>query len=195
MNKMLTTIALVLGLGYTGTAEAAKLGSYVNNEGNVILTLEGEINQGDAKGLQSIINKARWNNRSVIAIRLSSPGGNMMEGIHIADVVNDNKLATVVAKNAMCASACFLAFAAGHEKYASARSSIGVHGASESNGKESDNSRSATIIMAKILNMMHVPHRIIGEMVTTPPNQMIWLKMPDMREWDVVVTGLDQKGQ
>lgn len=195
MNKMLTTIALVLSLGYNGTAEAAKLGSYVNNEGNVILTLEGEINQGDAKGLQSIINKARWNNRSVIAIRLSSPGGNMMEGIHIADVVNDNKLATVVAKNAMCASACFLAFAAGHEKYASAHSSIGVHGASESNGKESDNSRSATIIMAKILNMMHVPHRIIGEMVTTPPNQMIWLKMPDMREWDVVVTGLDQKGQ
>ncbi len=193
MNKVLTALALVLGL--STSASAAKLDAYVNNEGKVVLTLEGEIKPGDSKSLQGMIDKAHWANREVIALRLNSPGGNMMEGIHIADVVNDNKLATVVVNNTMCASACFLAFAAGHEKYASAHSSLGVHGAAEANGKETAESQAATVIMAKILKMMHVPNRIIGEMVTTPPQDMVWLKMSDMQEWDVVVTGLPKKGR
>ena len=192
-RSTLTAMALVLGI--SGTAEAAKLGSFLNNEGKVVLTLEGEIKEGDSKGLQSMIDKAKSANREVIALRLNSPGGNMVEGIHIADVVNDNNLATVVVNNTWCASACFLAFAAGHGKYASARSSLGVHGAADQSGKETVDSRDATVVMAKILNMMHVPHRIIGEMVITPPDQMVWLKMEEMKEWDVVVTGLPKKGQ
>lgn len=192
-RNTLTALALVLGI--SGSAQAANLDGYINDEGKVVITLEGEIKIGDSQRIQDMIDKAHWANRDVIAIRLNSPGGNMMEGIHIADVVNDNKLATVVVNKSMCASACFLAFAAGHEKYASAYSSLGVHGASESNGKESPDSRQATMVMAKVLNMMHVPARIIGQMVITPPEQMVWLKLVDMKEWDVVVTGLPKKGR
>lgn len=192
-RSTLTAMALVLGI--SGSAHAANLNGFLNDEGKVVITLEGEIKPGDSKRIEDMINKAHWANREVIAIRLNSPGGNMMEGIHIADVVNDNKLSTVVVNKSMCASACFLAFAAGHGKYASAHSSIGVHGASEANGKESGDSRQATMIMAKVLNMMHVPARIIGEMVVTPPENMVWLKMEDMKDWDVVVTGLPKKGQ
>ena len=192
-RNTLTALALVLGMG--ASAHAANLDGYINDEGKVVITLEGEIKPGDSKRTEAMIQKAHWANRDVIAIRLNSPGGNMMEGIHIADVVNDNNLATVVVNKSMCASACFLAFAAGHEKYASAHSSLGVHGASEANGKESNDSRQATMVMAKVLNMMHVPARIIGEMVITPPEQMVWLSMKDMQDWDVVVTGLPKKGR
>lgn len=194
MNKFvptLTAVSLVLGLSVP--AQAAKIGSTTNGEGNIVLTLEGEIKEGDAKALQKLIDDAKWNNRTVVALRLNSPGGILMEGVHIADVVNDNNLATVVMHDTFCASACFLAFAAGHEKFASARSSLGVHGASEENGKESEGSRSVTIIMAKLLKMMHVPPSIIGKMVITAPNEMLWLKLEDLKEWDVKVTGLPKQ--
>lgn len=193
MNKMLTALALVLGL--TTSASAATIDGYLNDEGKVVLTLEGEIKPGDSKKMQDLIDQVHWKNREVIALRLSSPGGNMMEGVHIADIVNDNKLATVVVNNTFCASACFIAFAAGHEKYASAHSSLGVHGAANKDGKQDVDSMSATVVMAKILNMMHVPVSVIGKMVITPPEEMVWLKMEDMQQWDVHVTGLPKKGR
>jgi hypothetical protein len=96
--------------------------------------------------------------------------------------------------NTLCASACFIAFAAGKEKYASARSGLGVHGAANKDGKQDVESMGATIVMAKILNMMHVPPSVIGKMVITPPEEMVWLKMEDMKQWDVHVTGLPKKG-
>ncbi len=188
MNKMLTALALLIGL--STSASAATVDGFLNNEGKVVVTLEGEIKPGDAKKIQDIINMSRGKNRQVIAVRLNSPGGNLMEGVNIADIVNDNKLATVVMNNTMCASACFIAFAAGHEKWASARSSLGVHGAANKDGKQDADSMTATIVMAKILNMMHVPPSVIGKMVITPPEEMVWLKLPDMKEWDVHVTGM-----
>ena len=183
-----TTMALVLGLSFP--AQAAKIGQTTNGEGNIVLTLEGEIKEGDADALQKLIDKAKWDNHNVVALRLNSPGGVIMEGVKIADVVADNNLATVVMNHTYCASACFLAFAASKEKIASATSGLGVHGAAEENGKESEGARAATVIMAKLLNMMHVPPIIIGKMVVTPPNEMVWLKLEDLRDWNVKVTGM-----
>ena len=190
MNKFVSTLAMALVLGLSVPAQAAKIGTTTNGEGNIVLTLEGEIKEGDAKALQKLIDDAKWNNQTVVALRLNSPGGVILEGVNIADVVNDNNLATVVMNHTYCASACFLAFAAGHEKFASATSGLGVHGASEENGKESEGSRAATIIMAKLLKMMHVPPAIIGKMVITEPSEMVWLKLEDLKEWNVKVTGL-----
>jgi hypothetical protein len=50
-----------------------------------------------------------------------------------------------------------------------------VHGASDATGQESDQSKSATVQMAKIVKELGVPVDIIGRMVVTPPEQMVWL--------------------
>ncbi|NUJ78915.1 hypothetical protein HUN39_02490 [Methylocystis sp. FS] len=49
----------------------------------------------------------------------------------LADTIRTAKIATVVQNGASCASACFVAFAAGAEKYVSYQASVGVHGASD----------------------------------------------------------------
>ena len=86
-------------------------------------------------------------------------------------------MSTNVGQNATCASACFLIFAAGETKYAFVRARIGVHGASE-NGT---GSRRGTKAMAHIAEQLDVPESIIRRMVNTPPNDVTWLSLNDLR--------------
>jgi hypothetical protein len=92
---------------------------------------------------------------------------------------------TVVQDGAECSSACFVVFSAGVRKFASYGAAIGVHGASNDKGEESEGSMAATVEMAKSIKNMGVPPGIIGKMVVTPPDQMVWLKFDDLREMGV----------
>ncbi len=86
----------------------------------------------------------------------------MLEGVKLADAIRFAKIASVVPNGSTCTSACFVAFAAGAEKFASYSASVGVHGASDKNGQETDGSNSATVAMAKIVKELGVPADIIG---------------------------------
>ena len=126
--------------------------------------------------------------RLVSGVRLNSPGGSLAEGAKIADTIRYAKVATVVVNGATCASACFVAFAAGAEKYSSYSAAVGVHGASV-DGQENDSSRSATVAMAKVVKELGVPSSIIGQMVVTPPSQMVWLQPAELQSMGVTMTG------
>jgi hypothetical protein len=54
----------------------------------------------------------------VESVQLNSPGGRLAEGAKLAAVIKTAKLATYVSVGEVCASACFLAFAAGTSKVA-----------------------------------------------------------------------------
>jgi hypothetical protein len=112
-----------------------------------------------------------------------------LEGAKLADAIRFARMASVVPRGATCASACFLAFAAGAEKFASSSASIGVHGAADENGRETAGSDAATVAMARIVKELGVPADIIGRMVVTPPSQMIWLSPNDLRAMGTTLTG------
>jgi hypothetical protein len=85
----------------------------------------------------------------------------------------------------MCASACFLAFAAGEQKYAAPGAFIGVHKASDQGGAETKQSGAATAAMAQFARELGVPSSIITRMVTTPPTQIVWLEPRDLHAMGV----------
>jgi hypothetical protein len=163
--------------------------SYVSKEGKVIVILNGEIATGDADHLQQIIKTANDSGKIVSGIRLNSPGGNLLEGVKLADAIRFAKIASVVPNGSTCTSACFVAFAAGADKFASYSASIGVHGASDKNGQETEVSNSATVAMAKIVKELGVPVDIIGRMVVTPPDQIVWLTPNNLRAMGTTMTG------
>jgi len=70
--------------------------------------------------------------------------------VKLADAIRFGKVSTNVGKKAVCASACFLVFAAGSTKFASYGAQIGVHGASDIGGNETVQSNAATVSMAKV---------------------------------------------
>lgn len=171
------------------SAQAATFSISPASDRNVIVILRGEIGEGDADQLKRTIRRADNNGNTVVILRLNSPGGSVMEGVKLADVVRDEKIATSVIGAAKCASACFLVFAAGSEKFVSYTASVGVHGASDENGQETAQSSAATISMARIAQELGVPPSIIGKMVVTPPDEIVWLTPDDLRSMGTTMIG------
>ena len=190
-----TVVGLFLAVAFSGQAIAATVDHFTSKEGREVITLSSGIIAGDASQVANAIKEANAAGRLVSAVRLNSPGGSLDEGAKLADVVRYAKIATVVMNGTSCASACFIVFAAGSEKYASYSANVGVHGASV-NGQETEGSRAATIAMAKIVKELGVPPAIIGQMVVTPPNQIVWLQPADLQSMGVTMTGAPrQPGQ
>lgn len=183
-----TVVGLVLAVAFSGQAIAATVEHFTSKEGREVINLSGPIVSGDANQVANVIKEANVAGRLVSGLRLNSPGGSLDEGAKLADVVRYSKIATVVMNGTSCASACFIVFAAGNEKYASYSAGVGVHGAS-TNGQETEGSRAATIAMAKIVKELGVPPAIIGQMVVTPPDQIVWLQPADLQSMGVTLTG------
>lgn len=186
-------IAGVLAFGLAGVAAsaaaAASVTSTVSKEGNTVVSILGEIAEGDADALKLIIKSSNDEGRLVSGVRLNSPGGSLLEGVKLAEIIRYGKIATVVANGAHCASACFLVFAAGSPRFASYSASVGVHGASDEDGEETPEAGAATVSMARIAKNLGVPAPIIGKMVVTPPDQIIWLTPDDLRSMGATMTG------
>ena len=169
-------------------ASAATFSTTPTKDDDVVVTLSGEIVAGDADKLKSIIRRADHNGNTVAILRLDSPGGTILESVKLADIIRDAKIATSVVGAAKCASACFIVFAAGSEKFASYTALVGVHGASE-NGQETVESGAATVSMARIAKELGVPSSIIGKMVVTPPDEIVWLSPDDLRSMGTNMIG------
>jgi hypothetical protein len=170
-------------------AAAATLTDAATKDGKVIAVLAGDITEGDANKLKAMIKAANDGGRLVYAIRLNSIGGNLAEGVRLAEIIRQAKLVTSVTAGATCASACFIAFAAGSEKFASYSAAVGVHGASDKSGRETPTSTAATVAMGRIVKELGVPPAIIGKMVVTPPTEMVWLSPDDLRSMGATLTG------
>jgi hypothetical protein len=99
------------------------------------------------------------------------------------------KVATNVAGSATCASACFLVYAAGATKFANYTAQVGIHGASDKQGEETVASGAATVSMARAAKELGVPAAIIGRMVVTPPNEMVWLTPQDLQSMGTTMVG------
>jgi hypothetical protein len=185
-------------LGLVGSAvigiatNAAELSSIALVDDTAVIALNGDISVGNTDAIETLMRTVNEGGRLVSALRLDSNGGSLVEAIRLADLVRRAKLPTIVAAGARCASACFIVFAAGVEKFASYDAQIGVHGVSDKFGRETEQTDAATIAMARIVSRFGVPPSIIGQMVTTPAQEIAWLTPQDLREMGVVVTGQRQ---
>ncbi len=184
-------LRFILGavLTVTTSAHAATFKNIATKEGKTVIMLNGEIAEGDAGMLQAAIKSANDVGKFVSGIRLNSPGGNLLEGIKLAQVVQYAKVATNVASGATCASACFLVYAAGVTKFANYAAQVGVHGASDQQGEETIASSAATVSMARAAKELGVPPAIIGRMVVTPPTDMVWLSPQDLQSMGTTMVG------
>src|SRR5438552_11981569 len=130
MPRVYAALAILLMLSGS-IASAASLTTSKSKSGSFIVTLSGEISLGDSDLLKVRIRKANDSGVTVSLIRLDSPGGSLLEGVKLADMIRFGKITTAVVGTSKCASACFIVFSAGVEKFADYAASIGVHGASE----------------------------------------------------------------
>ncbi|MDB5616205.1 hypothetical protein [Tardiphaga sp.] len=170
-------------------AVAAEVKSSALKDGRIVVSIFGEIAAGDTEAFNAAVKVANDSGKLVTSIRLNSIGGNLVEGVRLAEAVRFGKIITNVGQNATCASACFLVFAAGEAKYANYTARIGVHGASDKSGEETVQSGAATVSMARVAKELGVPPAIIGRMVVTPPSEMVWLSPTDLQSMGTTMVG------
>ncbi|HKD30503.1 MAG TPA: hypothetical protein VKC66_31935, partial [Xanthobacteraceae bacterium] len=87
----------------------------------------------------------------------------MLEGARLAAVIQNAKIATVVASGATCASACFIAFVAGSQKFVSATASVGAPGAADRFGQDAAGETPAVVRLVKELGLLDA---IVEKMLT-----------------------------
>jgi hypothetical protein len=185
----LVVTTIVISCAIPSATSAATFKSVTTKDGGTIILLSGEILEGDTDTLKASIKTANDAGKLVSGVRLNSPGGNLLEGLKLADAVRFAKVATNVAGSATCASACFLVYAAGATKFANYTAQVGIHGASDKQGEETVASGAATVSMARAAKELGVPAAIIGRMVVTPPNEMVWLTPQDLQSMGTTMVG------
>jgi len=163
----------------------AVIESRASADGTVAISIAGEIVEGDAEALRLEIQTAQFANFSISEIQLNSIGGSLYEGTGLARVVRTASLNTRVAERNICASVCFLVFAAGSTKSVQNGARVGVHAATMASGAISIK---ATESMGRIAKLLGVPSEIIGRMVSTPASQMFWLNGANLALMGAVIT-------
>jgi hypothetical protein len=79
----------------------------------------GGIVSGDAAKLsQFVLDRNLTQGFDEYVVQFDSPGGSLIEGIEIGNIIRDARLETIVARGSQCASACALAFLGGTRRYA-----------------------------------------------------------------------------
>lgn len=57
---------------------------------------------------------------------------------------------------------------------------VGIHGAAEG-GVETDRATRATVVMARLDGSYGIPDAIVGRMVRTPPDRIVWLSPAEVQ--------------
>jgi hypothetical protein len=174
----LAGVALAMLAAAPQPARAMDFFTVKTPDGRLLLVAEGEIKEGDDRRLHDFVAALPAQTR-LFAIGLDSPGGNLREGVYLADSIHSTGLPTIVSSRGMCASACFLMFAAGSPRMAAINARIGVHSAS-SDGEDNGPAQAVTTLMARKAAELDVPPSIIGKMVTTGPGDITWLTQQDL---------------
>ena len=98
----------------------------INNQQEVIVEATGDIVPGDDAKLHNVVAHFPGTDK-IVALALSSNGGNIYAAKEIAETIKNTNLSTLIGNNGTCASACFMIFAAGKDKVLVGNGRVGVH--------------------------------------------------------------------
>ena len=147
----------------------------------VVLRLRGEVKQGDYLRLRSHFKRAH----TILGLDVSSYGGDLEEGLRIADLTRREKLTVYVSDE--CDSACADIFFAATKRYFGPNSKIGVHSISNDREFEDAESRLMTMKLARLWAKRGVPSSAIGKMVVTRPDEISYLDRGDLSALDASI--------
>ncbi len=157
-----------------------------NAENPETLNVYGTILPGDGKRFYDVMKAAYDRGQPYRTLRLNSGGGQVIAGTEIALLTHELGLTTGGGPEDNCASICVLIFAAGAYRMHSAEGAIGVHSAAtytsgpDGPGAETDSALALTAKLTRLYKQFGTPDSITGKMVTTPGDQITWLKTDEL---------------
>lgn len=191
--RLVFKLILIIVLLQEGTSSAGDIVPFANRDGTIGLYKEGRLENKDVVQLRYLLQTAAEQRQKITTLVLNSKGGDPNVGYALAIEVRKAGLNTYVREGETCASACFIPFAAGIERYASSNAHVGVHSVSEDDGRETKLAKASTTDMARFLKALGVLPHIIGLAVGTPPDDIAWLSQEDLKYMGVNVVAPSQE--
>lgn len=139
----------------------------------VIVT--GTIGTGDADAFKSFVRENAVEGGLVV---ISSPGGSVVEAMHIGRFIRRNDMQTMVPKDGECFSACFLAFVGGVSRSVNPSGHIGSHQFYWASGDVPDGLKATAItqeFLADIIDyllQLKIDVRSLTFIMRAPPEDM-----------------------
>jgi hypothetical protein len=200
--KLLPTQRLVLTIAVLIIATSSASGldfriHTVNSKKLNAVGADGKINKGDAQRLAQILRNLP--SKPNTAVYLSSPGGNLYEGMRLGLLFRRAKVKTVIEGGKSCASACALAFLGGRDNRgnrwmsSTTTSRLGIHAFRLADGTRSASTDRTQRIIADILEyarLVEAPAEILVKTFRTPSRDIYWLRTDELlrlgvRVWDM----------
>lgn len=162
------------------------------------LILEGEIAEGDSDTLMAFIYRDPLTFVRTSTITLNSPGGSVAEAIKLAVIVERSAFATIVEKNASCASSCVLIYVGGQMRMPSG--SVLVHRPYLSNSAAQSLSveetrqyqENAMTEVRRFLESRFVPRAIVDMMMTKSSVEAERLSVSDLKEIGLATASFEE---
>lgn len=114
--------SLILALALSSPAVAAEFSEGPARDGVAVVQMRGAIERGDYERFDRAVG-----GRTALILDMESPGGVVVEAVHIARRVRAGRFETSV-RRGLCASACAMIWVAGERKNFGAGARIGFHG-------------------------------------------------------------------
>ncbi len=117
---------------------------------------------------------------NVRVIYLDSLGGHIKAALDVADLITAHNLDTYVSH--MCASACTIAFLAGHRRTVSETAQLGFH---QAHGPTLSNEQS-NLLLQRVYQTYSLPTAFVAHILRTPP-QGLWIpNLAELRKAGIV---------
>ena len=156
-------------------AEAMTFSTVTRADGLRIVLAEGSVADGDAERLRVALRLADRDHAGFKVMALESPGGAIVEAFAMVDVMDREKVATVVRPGATCASACAqVLFLSGGHRTIEGDGRLGLHACHTA----ADRSRSVACneLIAQNAMARGTPYgSIMVFLHLTGPTQMRWV--------------------
>lgn len=143
-------------------------------EGKAGITISGPIQTGDARRLaRFILEMPERKDKLLLLLELNSPGGSVEEALKIAQLVDRGLVQTWVPRGAVCASACFIIWAAGQERSGAPLGRLLVHrlslGSTSTDIRATERALSpAGSAVEVLLSEWGIPRQVLDRMRDTP---------------------------
>lgn len=161
---------LIAAMLFSLPVQAAEIVRESGSDGTDLISVSGAFTEGDDAVFRKL---AAATDRAIVV--LNSGGGNLIAGLQIGRAIRLRGFATAVPSNALCASACALAWLAGSPRLLDANSKVGFHAAYRLvNGKASE-SGAANALVGAYLNQLGLSDTAVVYVTSAPPEGVEWL--------------------
>jgi hypothetical protein len=123
---------------------------------------------------------------------LESQGGLLMTGTWIGREIKKRGFITAVANNAVCSSACAIAWLGGKERFMDPRARVGFHAARKWPWMTNEiDTHGNTVVSLYLRDIGFTDPGVARYLTSAPPVSMTWVKLDDLARYGIVAQYLD----